>query len=276
MQEQPLEDTVAHLASWQANPVAQGRTTPGLAFELRESVIAAPQLFSSGAAKFAGLRPVFIRHLLDGLRQPTANGVKIEWSSCFELLEAVLKRTEPGQEALSPVPGDDADWSWSLQSGIEWLAAALRRGADGIPFVYAERVQALVLALYHRVKQLPASKEDQRQDRKRPYLDAIQKPRGAAIDLCILLVFWLSKNPDTARGRAPRDALAHSPDIRSILEAELGDRAPSGWIPRAVLGRYLTWLFYFGEDWTKRTVHCLVSVERERSRRGRLAGTFAG
>jgi hypothetical protein len=107
-----------------------------------------------------------IRHLLDGLRQPTANGVKIEWSPCFELLEAVLKRAEPGQEALSPVPGDDADWSWTLQSGIEWLAAALRRGADGIPFVYAERVHALVLALYHRVKQLPASKENQRQDRK--------------------------------------------------------------------------------------------------------------
>ncbi len=257
MQEQPLEDTVAHLASWQPNPETQGRTTPGLAFELRESVIASPQLFSAGAAKFAGLPPVFIRHLLDGLRQPTANGVKIEWSSCFELLESVLKRTEPGQDTLSPVPGDDADWSWTLQSGIEWLAAALRRGADGIPFVYAERIQALVLALYRRVKELPASHEGQRQDRKRPYLDAVQKTGGAAVDLCVLLVFWLSKNPDTAVGRAPREALAHSPDILSILESELQDRTPSGWIPRAVLGRYLTWLFYFGEDWLRGQVAAL-------------------
>jgi hypothetical protein len=251
MQAQPLEDTIAHLASWQANPEAQGRTTPGLAFELRESVIASPQLFSAGAAKFAGLRPVFIRHLLDGLRQPTANGVKIEWAPCFELLEAILKRTELGQDTLSRVPGDDADWSWALQSGIELLAAALRRGADGIPFACAERVQALVLALYRRLKELPASQEGQRQDRKRPYLDAIQKARGAAIDLCVLLVFWQSKNPDTAMGQAPREALARSPAIRSILEAELQDRTPSGWIPRAVLGRYLTWLFYFGEDWLR-------------------------
>ena len=144
-----------------------------------------------------------------------------------------------------------------MQSGIEWLAAALRRGADGIPFVYAERIQALVLALYRRVKELPASHEGQRQDRKRPYLDAVQKTGGAAVDLCVLLVFWLSKNPDTAVGRAPREALAHSPDILSILESELQDRTPSGWIPRAVLGRYLTWLFYFGEDWLRGQVAAL-------------------
>ena len=52
-------------------------------------------------------------------------------------------------------------------------------------------------------------------------------------------------------GLAPREALEHSPEIRSILEAELGHRGPSGWIPRAVLGRYLTWLCYFCEEWIR-------------------------
>lgn len=250
MQTQPLEETIAHLAAWQHSAEAQGRTTPGLAFELRESVIASPQLFSAGAAKFAGLQPVFIRHLLDGLRQPTANGVKIKWVSCFELLEAVLKRAEAEQELVS-VRGDDVGWSWTLQSGIEWLAAALRRGADGIPFIYAERVQALVLALYRRVKSLPASDEDGRSDRKHPYFDAMRTPRGAAVELCLLLLFSQSKNPATPVGQAPRKALANSPDIRSILEAELRDDTTTGWIPRAVLGRYLTWLFYFGEAWLR-------------------------
>lgn len=252
MQGQPLEDTIAHLASWQPNAEAQVRTTLGLAFELRESAIASPQLFSAGASKFVGLRPVFIRHLLDGLRHPTANGVKIEWAPCFELLEAVLRRIELGQDALSLVAGDDANWSWTLQSGIEWLAAALRLGAKGVPFAYGERVQALVLALYRRVTELPASPEHQHQDHRHPYLDAIQNTRGAAIDLCVLLIFWLSKNPHTTMGHAPRESLAYSPEVRSILEAELQDRTPSGWIPRAILGRYLTWLFYFGEDWLRR------------------------
>ena len=199
MQQQPVEDTVAHLASWQPDPEAQGRTAPGLASELRESALASPQLFSAGAAKFAGLRPVFIRHLFDGLRQATANGVKIEWAPCLELVEAILRRTEPGQDALSPVPGDDADWSWALQSGIEWLAAALRRGADGIPFAYADRIQALVPALYRRMMQLAGLRNAEHLNRNHPYFAALQTPRGAAIDLCVLLVFWQSKNADSPR-----------------------------------------------------------------------------
>jgi hypothetical protein len=251
MQAQPLEDTVAHLASWQPSAGAhQGSTAQGLAFELRESAVASPQLFSAGAAKFAGLRPAFIRHLLDGLRQSAANGVKIDWASCVELLEAVLQRTKEVQDFVS-VPGDDADWSWTLQSGIEWLAVALKRGADGIPFIYAERVQALVLALYRHVKLLPASGGNGRSDRKHPYFEAIRTPRGAAVDLCVAFVYWQSKNPGTAAGQAPREALAHLPDIRSILEVELQDDTLAGWIPRAVLGRYLIWLFYFGSDWLR-------------------------
>ena len=51
------------------------------------------------------------------------------------------------------------------------------------------------------------------------------------------------------RPAGPREALAHSPEIRLILETELEDRAPSGSIPRAILGRNLTWLSYFGLDW---------------------------
>ena len=99
MQEQPLEDTVAHLASWQPNPETQGRTTPGLAFELRGvSVIASPQLFSAGAESSQGYRRSSSGTCSMGCDSRPQNGVKIEWSSCFELLESVLKRTEPGQE----------------------------------------------------------------------------------------------------------------------------------------------------------------------------------
>jgi hypothetical protein len=72
-----------------------------------------------------------------------------------------------------------------------------------------------------------------------------------ALMVCVLFVFWQSKNPGTPAGQAPHEAVAHSPDIRSILEAELRDYTPAGRIPRAVLGGYLTWLFFFGEGWLR-------------------------
>ena len=254
MQSQPVEETVAYLEAWRPDPGQQTHTAAGLAGELREAAFAKPELFSAGAAKFAGVRPVFIRHLLDGLRMATANGAKIEWAPCLQLLGGIVDRAQmaPG-EPLS-VPGDDPDWSWTVQSAIGWLASALSRGAGGVAFVHAPLVQSLVLALYRRTAGLPAPTEAQRGDRKYPYVAAIQTAQGAAVDLCVLLVFWQSKDPSSVIGRAPREALAHSPELRLILEGELADRSPAGWLPRAVLGRYLTWLFHFGETWLQEQI----------------------
>jgi hypothetical protein len=261
MQSQPVEETVAYLEAWRPDPGLQTHTAAGLAGELREAAFAKPEPFSAGAAKFAGLRPVFIRHLLNGLRMATANGAKIEWAPCLELLAGIVDRARmvPG-EPLS-FPGDDPDWSWTVQSAIGWLASALARGADGVTFVQAPLVQALVLALYHRTAALPAPTEAQRGDRKYPYVAAIQTARGAAVDLCVLLVFWQSKDPSSVIGRAPREAFEHSPELRSILEGELADRSAAGWLPRAVLGRYVTWLFHFGETWLREQISNLFPAD---------------
>jgi hypothetical protein len=251
MQNQPVEETVAYLEAWRPDPGLQTHTAAGLAGELREAAFAKPELFSAGAARFAGLRPVFIRRLLDGLTMATSNGAAIEWAPCLELVVAVLDRSQGAPVGAATVPGDDPDWSWTLQAAVEWLKSALARGADGVAFVHASLVQSLVFALYHRTAGLAAPTEARRGDSNQPYIAAIQTARGAAVNLCVLLLFWRSKDPSSAIGQAPREALAHSPELRLILEGELADRSPAGWLPRAVLGRYLTWLFYFGETWLR-------------------------
>ena len=254
MQSQPVEETVAYLEAWRPDPGLQTHTAAGLAGELREAAFAKPELFSAGAARFAGLRPVFIRRLLDGLTMATSNGAAIEWAPCLELVVAVLDRSQGAPVGAATVPGDDPDWSWTLQAAVEWLKSALTRGADGVAFVHAPLVQSLVFALYHRTAGLAAPAEARRGDSNQPYIAAIQTARGAAVNLCVLLLFWQSKDPSSAIGHAPREALAHSLELRLILEGELTDRSPAGWLPRAVLGRYLTWLFYFGETWLREQI----------------------
>ena len=49
----------------------------------------------------------------------------------------------------------------------------------------------------------------------------------------------------------PREALSDSPNIRDFFDAQLAGRTPAGVIPRAIMGRYLTFLFFFGEDWLR-------------------------
>ncbi|MET4373307.1 hypothetical protein ABIA99_006029 [Bradyrhizobium sp. LB12.1] len=260
MQQQPVDDTVAHLAGWNPAPDAQGRTVPGLAFELRESVAASPHAFSAGAAKFAGLRPVFIRHLLDGLRQPAANGVALDWGTCFDLLDAVIVRLK-NDAKVTLAAGDDTDWSWTVRSAIDLLAASLRRGAEGIPFAHADRVRSLVLALHDAVKRMPGGEHDNRTDLKHRYLSAIQTGRGAAVDLCVLFIFWQSKDEESVIGQAASEAIAISPDIRGILDVELADKSAAGWISRAVLGRYINWLAYYGEEWLRERFSALFPAD---------------
>lgn len=77
-------------------------------------------------------------------------------------------------------------------------------------------------------------------------------PPSLAVELCVLLVFWLSKDKSNAIGASPREALSNFPEIRNVLEAELADRLPSGRIPRAIMGRYLSYLFFFGEHCSNR------------------------
>jgi hypothetical protein len=86
---------------------------------------------------------------------------------------------------------------------------------------------------------------------REPFFAAQGTLRGLAVELCILLVFWLSKDPTNAIGASPREALTNVPEMTRLLEAELADRSPSGRIPRAIMGRYLNYLFYFGENWLR-------------------------
>jgi hypothetical protein len=81
--------------------------------------------------------------------------------------------------------------------------------------------------------------------------------RGTAVELGILYLFWRSKDGSSEIGQSPRDALAKLPDIARLFEAELADRTANGRIPRAIMGRYLTWLCYFGEDWLRANLSVL-------------------
>ncbi|MDE2331395.1 MAG: hypothetical protein KGK16_11520, partial [Bradyrhizobium sp.] len=75
--------------------------------------------------------------------------------------------------------------------------------------------------------------------------------RGMAVELVVLVLFWLSKDDSGPIGQSPRAALEKLPALRAILEAELADDTPTGRVPRAVIGRYLNWLCFFGEAWVR-------------------------
>jgi hypothetical protein len=265
MQSQAIDDTIAYLNVWRPDPGIQTHTVSALSNELREAVANNPTLFSLNAEKFGHLRPIFIRRMLEGIRQPTVNGTRINWSQILALAKAVLNRTEISLDSTCLLADDDSDWSLTLAAFVDVLAGGLRRGTDGIEFGLANIVQPLVLALYARVARLPKPDTDPF-DIKHPYFSAEQTILGASIELCILLLFWLTKNPVSTISKAPREALSYMPDVRIIFEEVLKDKSTDGRITRAIFGRYLGLLGYFGEKWVRQQMPNLFPADNQELR----------
>jgi hypothetical protein len=261
MLEQAPAETATFLASWVPDASQPNQTAGPLASELREAVAAKSGPFSAAAERFAPLRPVFIRHFLDGLRQATQHNAQIDWAACLALVRNVLRRSE--NATADPIPGDDPDWSWTLKAAVDWMASGLRRGAEGIAFEHHTIVRALVLSLAERIDRLPAPKEEELRSGPHPYFSAEQTPLGAVIQLAILFLYWASKNADSAIGKAPREALAHDHEIRHVLERALARNGTAGRTGRAILGRYLAWLSHFGETWVRNNLPALFPREDE-------------
>lgn len=248
---QSIDETVAFLARWQPEPGLPKHTASALSNALRQAANADPEAFSANANKFGRLRPVFIRGLLEGLQQPIANGGDITWGPLLALMTDIAEREEAPAPDLEQVAGDDPNWLWTLRVMVEVLGSGLRGGVERLPSSHAAVVQPLVFALYRRVSSIQLPEAEGQRDDKHVFFSAQRTPRGAVIELCVLLLWWFKSDADTAIGKSPRDALALAPDLRGIFEAELADRSPTGWVPRAILGRYLNWLFYFGEPWLR-------------------------
>ena len=105
MQSQTVEETVAYLETWRPDPQLQTHTAVGLANELREAAAARPDIFSAGAAKFGRLRPLFIRHVFEGLLRSTANGGRVDWVQCLALVKCILEKSEAAPDTSTGSSG---------------------------------------------------------------------------------------------------------------------------------------------------------------------------
>jgi hypothetical protein len=246
---QPIPAIISFLQTWEPGTDARSQTVTALAKELGAAAQTQAKLYSGNATLFGTLAPVYIRNLLSGLQNAAINSDDLGWSPIVDLASAVIARAK---EPLGfPKEGHDPDWIWTLRAAAELLAAGLRKGADGIGFENAPSVTRIVLDLVTLAPRQPETNDFEESYRKAPYFAVQSTLRGLAVELCILLVFWLSKDTSTPVGKNPRQALAQLPEITKAFTTALSDQSATGRVPRAILGRFLQWLFYFGEDWLK-------------------------
>jgi hypothetical protein len=265
MQLQPINETIGFLRAWSPNigDENRSRTISALANELRTSVSNDPMGYSLKAEEFGELQPVFLRRFLEAMHQPAANGVPISWPNLLELMTALCRK----RRATAAETGtSETDWYWTLRAMIELLGPALRRETEGIEFAHAPVVRALVLEFHSLAQRVAEPEGSEDRSRSHPFHRAQQTARGAALELCILLLWWLSRDEQSEIGRAPRDALANAPDIRSVLDSEISDRSKAGLASRAIIGRYFQLISALGGEWLRAALPSLLPADDEQLR----------
>ena len=253
----PVDQIVTFLKDWRPTEKRK-RTVTALAQELRSAVEQDPAKFASGADQFCNLTPIYVRRLLEGLGNATRNKRNFDWSSTLKLIEqAVLRMNEP-VEPSTVAEGDDSSRLCASSAASDLLKAGLQRGAEGPGLEHADLIGSIVHELYQRAPRQPELEDFEERYTRNPYFASEATLRGSAVELSILTLFWLSKHSTSAVARDVGNAIAIQPHVRSRLEAELGDQSTSGRIPRAIVGRYLSWLHYFGKDWLRSHLEAML------------------
>ncbi len=256
-----IPDIVNFLQTWQPQPGPQKQTVTALAQQLREAVDQEPLRFAEQAERFAGLRPIYVRRVLEGLESAARTKPEIPWAPMLALMESVVQRAEVEFSQKETVKGDDPDWLWTCTTAASVLRFALGQGLTGIPYEFAGRVIALIKALLRVAPSTPETNDFDNQFEKHPYFSAEQTLRGRTIELCIMHVFWESKHPGSPFYENPQTALAIRDDIRTILQDQLADRSANGRIPRAIVGRWMQWLIFFGKEWLTEHVNIIFPTD---------------
>ncbi|WP_429818434.1 hypothetical protein [Ensifer sp. B1-9] len=238
-----VDEIVSFLTDWRPPPQARKVTVSALGQQLRQAAEQNAAAFSEEAAKFSSVPAIYIRRIIEGLTIVVRNNAAVDWHGIPALTRTLVSRVGPtGNEGES----HDADWSWACKAAIELISVGLQLGKEGIGFGLEAEVQAPVISFYESSS--PADSESFEENyRRQVYYAATSTSRGAALELCIQLIFWLSKNVR----KDPGNALAVLPEIKSILDVEIARSGADGRIPRAVIGRHLGWLSYFSADFLK-------------------------
>lgn len=239
------------LKEWRPEEGPKKHTIAALGIGLRQAVEKDPVRFAENAHRFAALKPIYVRRLLEGFENTIQKVRELPWSPILALMDKVVARFATEKPDIPHVEGDDPDLLWACSTIAAILRFTLAQGREGIDYIHEARIRALIESLLKVAPAAPEGDGFEAQFERHSYFSASQTLRGRSVELCIMFLFWGGKKEGCPWHADPRSAMSLAPTISALLESQLNDRAPNGRVPRAVIGRWMRWLVYFGRSWLR-------------------------
>lgn len=246
-----VEDIAAYLKTWTPGEGPAMETKTALGAELQKAVQSDPQKFSADAMAFADLPPLYIRRFLEGLHFSVRSNVAIDWEPVLQLIVDFLPGVTPPKPGETSTDGEDPTWFWAAKEAAEVVRAGLEQEKSGIPLNYDPLVSSIIAGLEKAAPSAPEFEDFEDRFRRNPYFASNSTMLGLAAELNILRIVWLSKHEKSPIYDKQRESLARIPELTAFMSRRLAEMGRNGRVVRAVMGRYLSWLLFFGEDWVR-------------------------
>lgn len=238
------KDVLDYLASWkqqEEGPVIEP-SYGGLGRDLTEIVKESPKEFSQLAMEFwnKGLRPAYIYHLLQGLREASNSAKEFPWEEVMKLLEKLFLGADLPK--VSREDFFDAGWSEVKSAGINLVEEGLNRSSivpelgDRVWKILERALQDPSPTLEEEDKLIGAEGRGGWD----PAMVALNTARGRAMHAAIEYALWCSRN-------SKKPYLAK--EVRAVFEDKLEPKKEPTRAIRSVYGQYLPNIVYLDREW---------------------------
>lgn len=202
-----------------------------------------PRKLSSGLQDFIGRKPVFVRSILQGLREPARGGSgDLDWSAVLAVAEWVMNQPREIEGGSGGSYSDlDPGWVWTRGAIADLLEEGLRPGS--IPPDLAGRVWMILQSLLDD----PDGGAGGDPDAATESLNCI---RGKAMHAALLYANWRFEASVTEGVAPTRSFEAVAPEMTPELEAHLNPDVDPSPAVRAVFGMRLQLLMKLDPVWT--------------------------
>ena len=246
-----VDAIIEHLTSWTPSTDGFSPSREGLGRELSEIVKTRPEAFSREAHRFSGDRiwPVYVYHLLRGLKEGLKDNPQLDWSNIVTLGLALVEKAEtgalPAYKAESSIDAWEVEWTAAFQETASLLEVGMQTTAGGLPFAERKRIWRIIEFLCEHPEPTPEYEERFGGNNMEPFTLSINTARGRAFHALFAYIFWCDRH----LGGKGELGSRISPECKTVLEAHLDPQRDPSLTVRSVYGHFFPWLFVYDPAW---------------------------
>lgn len=248
----PVAELVGYLAASSPSTHKEQVEEEGLSWAVQKLVGDSPEPYASAAALFRGLRPPFVRGLLEGLGQAVRNGKSFIWAPVLELCLWVVQqdRVIPGYSGRYAT--EDPGWVWTRKAIAHLLETGLVPGACRLPFGLRDCVWEVLEPVTRDEDPTPEEEVAHGGSNMEPATLSINTIRGVAMHAAVRYGLWVHSCLEELEDEGtPSLTLAVMPELRSVLEEHLDIEKDPTLAIRSVYGQWFPFLATLDAQWAE-------------------------